>query len=120
MYIRSRDGWEPDDFSHEQSLVFETEEGLVIFNSCSHGGADNIINEVKATFPDKKVKAIIGGFHLYEKPKKEVRELAKRIKNTGIQEVYTGHCTGKKAYRVLKEELGDMVHQLNVGLEIKL
>ena len=120
MYIRSRNGWKPDDFSHEQSLVFATEEGLVIFNSCSHGGADNIINEVKATFPDKKVKAIIGGFHLYGKPKKEVRELAKRIKNTGIQEVYTGHCTGKKAYRVLKEELGDMVHQLNVGLEIEL
>ena len=120
MYIRSKNGWKPDDFSHEQSLVFETTEGLVIFNCCSHGGADNIINEIKATYPDKKIKALIGGFHLFGKPKKEVKELANRIKDTGIEMVYTGHCTGQNSYKVLKEELGDMVQQLRVGLEIEM
>ena len=37
MYRRTGRHWRPDDFSHEQSLVFETQKGLVIFNSCSHG-----------------------------------------------------------------------------------
>ena len=52
--------WIPDDFSHEQSLVLDTEKGLVIINLCSHGGAANIINEVQETFPQKHVYGIIG------------------------------------------------------------
>ncbi|MDD5926679.1 MAG: MBL fold metallo-hydrolase [Firmicutes bacterium] len=108
--------WRPDDFSHEQSLVFETVNGLVIFNSCSHGGADNIIREVQEALPGKKIKAIVGGFHLYTRKANEVRELARSIKATGIEQVYTGHCTGHKAFDILKDELGDMVHSLSCGL----
>lgn len=116
MYQKKGSRWQPDDFSHEQSLVMETEKGLIIFNSCSHGGAVNIINEIAATFPGKKIYALIGGFHLYNKSSSEVRELGKRIKETGIQYVCTGHCTGERAYAVLKEELGDILHQLQTGM----
>ena len=120
MYIRTKNGWEPDDFAHEQSLVFQTEEGLVIFNSCSHGGAANIVREVKKTYPDQEIRALIGGFHILGRTDAEVRELARDIRDTGVKEIYTGHCTGDRAYQVLKEELGDMVHQLRVGLMIEM
>lgn len=116
MYIKDKNGFRPDNFEHEQSLVFDTQEGLVIFNSCCHGGADNIIREVAATYPDKKVLALIGGFHLFNKSEDVIRSLANRIKETGIQHVYTGHCTGKRAYDILTDELGDVMHQLKVGL----
>ncbi|MBQ0058440.1 MAG: MBL fold metallo-hydrolase, partial [Lachnospiraceae bacterium] len=53
-----------DDFAHEQTVVFEEEDGLYCFNSCSHGGVDNIIEEVKQVFPNKPIKAFIGGFHM--------------------------------------------------------
>lgn len=116
MYQHRNKKWYPDDFSHEQSLVFETQRGLVIFNSCSHGGAVNIINEVASSFPDQKVYALIGGFHLFNKPVSEVQALGRKIKETGIEYVCTGHCTGGKAYAALKEELGDKLHQLQAGL----
>lgn len=119
MYQKRADGWYPDDFSHEQSLVFETDKGLVIFNSCSHGGAENIIREVSEFAKCRglpPVYAIIGGFHLYNKSKTEVREFAARVKETGIGYVCTGHCTGEKSYAVLKEELGGSLHQLECGL----
>jgi len=116
MYQKRGKEWYPDDFSHEQSLVFETDKGLVIFNSCSHGGAVNIINEAAYTFPGKNVYALIGGFHLFNKPVSEVRELGKMIRKTGIQYVCTGHCTGEKSYNVLKDELGDILHQMKSGL----
>lgn len=116
MYLKEGYRWRPDDFCHEQSLVFDTPNGLVIFNSCSHGGADNIINEVSATFPDKKIFVLIGGFHLYNKTEEFIRSFAKRVKATGVKHVYTGHCTGKRAYKILNEELGDVVGQLKVGL----
>ena len=116
MYQKKPDGWQPDDFSHEQSLVFDTDKGLVIFNSCSHGGAANIIREVADTFAGKKVYGLIGGFHLYNKSEEEIRTLAGKIKKTGIAYVCTGHCTKDKAYGILKEELGGMLHQLHVNL----
>lgn len=118
MYQRINRKWYADNFSHEQSLVFDTEEGMMIFNCCSHGGAVNIINEVQNEFPDKKVYGLVGGFHIFNKPEKEIRELAAKIKETGISYVCTGHCSGMKGYNILHEELGDMVHQLKVGLII--
>ena len=120
MYKKIHGKWVPDDFDHEQSLVIDTEKGLVIFNSCCHGGADNIIKEVAETFPQKKIYAIIGGFHLYESPDSEVLALAKRIEETGIELIYTGHCTGKKAYKILKDNLKEKCNQLSVGLVIEV
>lgn len=109
----------PDNFSHEQSLVIDTDSGLVIFNSCCHGGADTVINEVQKSFPNKKIYAIVGGFHLYKSSDDEVRALAERIRKTGIEKIYTGHCTGEKAFDILKKELGDKAQQLHVGLVIE-
>lgn len=116
MYLKENGSWRPDDFCHEQSLVFDTPEGIVIFNSCSHGGADNIIREVMESFPGKKALALVGGFHLFNKSEEYVRRLAGEIKKTGIRYIYTGHCTGQKAFDILKDELGDKVCQLMTGL----
>ena len=118
MFRKTPKGWRPDDFSHEQSLVVDTDKGLVILNSCSHGGAANIINEVKATFPDKKVYGLIGGFHLFNKSEEEIREVAGKIRETGIDYVCTGHCTKGRAFGILKEELGDKIDQMKVGFQI--
>ncbi len=120
MCRRTKKGWKPDDFSHEQSLVLDTEKGLVIINSCSHGGAVNIIREITATFPGKHVYGLIGGFHLFNKSEAEIREVAEAIKETGINYVCTGHCTKNRAYGIMKEILGDRLEQLRVGLEIKI
>lgn len=120
LYVRENGRMFPDDFAHEQSLVFDTPKGLVIFNSCSHGGADNIIHEVQATFPEKEIYALIGGFHLFSSAEEDVRSLAQRIKDTGIRKVITGHCTGDSAFQILKEELGDIAEQMYTGMEIEL
>ncbi len=115
MFVRIDKKWRPDDFSHEQSLVLDTDKGLVIINSCSHGGAVNIINEIKNTFPDKHIYGLIGGFHLFNKSDEFIRDVAKQIADTGIDYVCTGHCTKNRAFNILKEELGDKVEQLHVG-----
>ncbi|MCR4705223.1 MAG: MBL fold metallo-hydrolase [Lachnospiraceae bacterium] len=120
MYRKTPLGWIPDDFSHEQSLVLNTDRGLVIINCCSHGGAANIIREVKETFPDKHVYGIIGGFHLFNKTKEEVYAMANKIKETGIEYVCTGHCTKERAFTMLKEELGDRLEVMKVGKTIEL
>lgn len=116
----------PDDFSHEQSLVFDTEKGLVIFNSCSHGGVSNIVTEVKAACKNKGVYAYIGGLHI--KGAKDGRDICTLsngeldslcgfIAAEGIKYVYTGHCTGAAGLEEMQKRLGsDTVHALTTGL----
>ena len=119
LYVKENGKMFPDDFAHEQSLVFDTPKGLVVFNSCSHGGADNIITEIEATFPEKEICAYIGGLHLYKSSEEDIRALAIRTKETGIQKIITGHCTGEEAFAMLKEELGDIVEQMYTGMELE-
>ena len=120
MCRKTKRGWIPDDFSHEQSLVLDTDKGLLIFNSCSHGGVANIINEVKAAFPEKPICGYIGGFHLFNKSEEEIRRVAGALKATSLEYICTGHCTGEKAFAILKNELGDRAEQLHAGKNIIL
>lgn len=110
----------PDDFRHEQSLIFELADGVAVFNSCSHAGADNIINEAVKAYPGRRIVAMIGGFHLFNKDDDYVRDFARRVGSTGVETVITGHCTGKKAMGILREELGDKVQELRTGLVFEL
>lgn len=91
----------PDDFSHEQSIVVKLDEGLAVFSSCSHCGPDVVMTEVHQFMPDQPIRALIGGFHLYDTPDEEVRALAGRMKNEGIELAYTGHCTGERAFKIV-------------------
>lgn len=124
MYMRRKGCFTPDDFMHEQSLVFETPEGLVIFNSCCHGGVDTIVREVMKAFQGMKVAAVIGGFHLVklaggaykENELNDIRELGRQLNYLGVQKIYTGHCTGDRAYGILKEELGEKLNALYTGM----
>ena len=120
LYVRRGLRMSPDDFSHEQSLVLETDRGLVVFSSCSHAGPDNIVAEVRAALPGRRIYALIGGLHLYKLTDDEVRALAGRILETGVERIYTGHCTGERGYAVLREVLGEGVQQLYTGMEIEV
>ena len=105
-----------DSFDHEQSLVFDTPQGLFVMNSCSHAGADNIVKEIEATFPGKKIYALLGGFHLFRYKDDVVRAFAERLRALDVQKIYTGHCTGDRAYGILHEVLGDRVQQMRCGM----
>lgn len=111
----------PDDFSHEQSIVVELDEGLAVFSSCSHCGPDVVMAEVHQFMPNQPIRALIGGFHLYDTPDEEVRALAGRMKNEGVELACTGHCTGERAFKILQEELGeDVIKATKSGLRIEL
>ena len=120
LYMRWGRRREPDAFAHEQSLVLEDAGELVIFNSCSHAGPDNIIREVRAALPGRAVRAYVGGLHLFQRSDEEVRELAERMRETGVKRFITGHCTGERACAVLREVLGDGVVQMHSGMELEL
>jgi len=112
-----------DDFEHELILVIRQCTGLVVFSGCSHHGILNMLDAVQEHFPGQTIKAVFGGFHLIDLPlinsmagsKAEVEELGKAILKYPIDKVYTGHCTGIKAYRILKEVMGAKLEYFATG-----
>ncbi len=117
-----------DDFKHEQTIVFEEEDGLVCFNSCSHAGVDIIIEEVKAAFPGKKIKAYFGGFHMMgmtgadscSYSKAEVQKTARVLLESSDAKFFSGHCTGVIAYEWLSEVLGERLEAFSSGKVIEI
>ena len=120
LSVKENGKYRYDSFDHEQSLVFDTPKGLFVMNSCSHGGADNIVKEIEATFPDKNIYAILGGFHLFRYKDEVVRAFAERLRELDVQKIYTGHCTGNRAFEILHEVLGDRAEQMRCGMTIEL
>ena len=87
-----------------------------MLNSCCHAGVDHILDGIRARFPGRPIRAVLGGFHLMGKggtaalgpAPEEVRALARRLRDElDVREICTGHCTGAPAYALLAEELGD-------------
>ena len=118
LSVKENGKYRYDSFDHEQSLVFDTPKGLFVMNSCSHGGADNIVKEIAATFPGKKIYAMLGGFHLFRCSDETVRAFAMRLRDLDVQKIYTGHCTGNRAFEILKEVLGERAEQMFTGMTI--
>ena len=118
MLRKTKNGFVPDDLCHEQSLVIETDKGLVIFNSCSHSGPKIIIDEVRQDFPAMRIYGYLGGLHLWNSPENDIRKAAHELMDAGIEYVGTGHCTKARAFRILKEEMGDKIELFRTGMVI--
>jgi 7,8-dihydropterin-6-yl-methyl-4-(beta-D-ribofuranosyl)aminobenzene 5'-phosphate synthase len=112
-----------DDFSHELAMAVETDGGIVVFTGCSHHGALNILATVRGALPDRRIKALFGGFHLVSLPlsftlsesKESVRALGEQLLQYRVEKFYTSHCTGSRGYRILKEIMGEALGYFSAG-----
>lgn len=115
-----------DNFHHELVMVLKRRDGLVVFTGCSHQGILNILDSVVDNFPDTPLVAVVGGLHLMIPPDddtvnpEELEILAYRLLKYPIGSIYTGHCTGTRAYHFLKGIMGDRIEYLATGSRIKL
>jgi 7,8-dihydropterin-6-yl-methyl-4-(beta-D-ribofuranosyl)aminobenzene 5'-phosphate synthase len=117
-----------DDFEHELILVIKQSAGLVVFTGCSHHGILNMMDAVLEHFPGQTIEAVFGGFHLIDFPlinnmagsKSEIEELGKALLKYPIKKVFTGHCTGNKAYRILKEIMGAKLEYFATGSKVEV
>lgn len=119
MYVGAGEELVPDDFAHEQSLVLVDEDGIVVVNGCCHAGADVVVREAAAAFPGKRVKAVVGGLHLFDRDEATVRAFARDLASTGVDAVIIGHCTGP-AMPILAETFGDKLLAFCSGAEFAL
>jgi len=125
LYKKENDQLVPDTFDHELVFVLREEDGLVVFTGCSHHGILNMVDAVLNAFPAERVKAVIGGFHLYNPTTKETPESPAEIERIGhellerkVERYYTGHCTGNKSFDILKSVMGERLVAIATGSRI--
>ncbi|MFO0694031.1 MAG: MBL fold metallo-hydrolase [Polyangiales bacterium] len=128
LYRRENGRLVPDDFRHELVMALEEEDGLVVFTGCSHHGVLDMVEAVKDALPGKRLKGLVGGFHLAGLPpfdasgekKADVERLARALEALGLPRIVTGHCTGKRAFGILRSLLGDRVEYLATGASVTI
>ncbi len=104
-------------FSGEVGLVMKDIQTLLV--GCSHPGIVNMVkraNEVSGI----RIKRVIGGFHMLNHGEEEIIREVEELKNLGVEEIYTGHCTGLRAECALMDAYGEKFHLLHAGMVIEL
>ena len=116
--LREGDEYVQDLFLHEQSLIITENGKRHLIAGCAHGGITNIIEYAEKLYGC--IDTVVGGFHLYNSgtkqtdPKELVHALAGRLSQYKAI-FYTGHCTGKMGFVMLREIMGDQVRAISTG-----
>ncbi len=103
----------------EQSLVINTEDGLVVITGCAHPGIVNIVKKAKDIFQNQ-VYLVLGGFHLISYNESQVREIIRQLKELGVKKVGPSHCTGEIPIELFKKAWGEDFVNLGCGAKIKI
>jgi 7,8-dihydropterin-6-yl-methyl-4-(beta-D-ribofuranosyl)aminobenzene 5'-phosphate synthase len=93
----------------EQSLILDTEKGIIIITGCAHQGIVNVVRRAKDYF-NKPIFSLFGGFHLGSKSKIEIENIIKELKDLGVINCTPMHCTGQQSSEMIKSDFGNTLY----------
>lgn len=96
-----------DIFLDDQSLIIETDKGLILILGCAHAGMINIINHVVRKIGKEKFHAIMGGTHFDFLTPEQLEKSIETLKRMDIEKIGVSHCTGMRAAFRLHQEFGE-------------
>ena len=108
--------WEDDYLRDDSALVYQSRQGLCIITGCSHAGICNIIEYAKKVTQEERLRAVIGGFHLFDPDSEQMRCTIEYLQQYRNAEFYPCHCTSFAAKAILNEKI--VVHEVGVGLAL--
>ena len=115
LFTEMRGKISQDTFPDDQSLILDTEKGLVLILGCAHSGMINIIRHVIHKTGKEKFYAILGGTHLDFLAPEQLEESTRYLKTIEFEKIGGSHCTGMRAAFRLHQEFGDRFFQGCVG-----
>ena len=112
-------GQELDTTPDDQSLVLETERGLVLILGCCHAGLVNTVEHVASVTGRRDMYAIIGGTHLGFCGQEQLGATVDMLKRLGVKKLAVSHCTGFAASLRLARELPKEFQTAMVGYTLE-
>lgn len=104
----------------EQSLIVNTNKGLVIITGCAHPGVVNIVKKAKEMFSSEEVYLVLGGFHLSGASDVELRNIISDFRKLNVQIAAPCHCSGDRCRELFKKEYQDDFIENGVGKIIEI
>jgi 7,8-dihydropterin-6-yl-methyl-4-(beta-D-ribofuranosyl)aminobenzene 5'-phosphate synthase len=103
--------WTPDPLLMDERFVAVhlRGKGLVVFSACSHAGIVNVLHHARATFPDVKLHAVMGGFHLAGATEAIIPDTVRDLGTFGLDLMIPAHCTGWRALNAMERAYGEAV-----------
>lgn len=122
LLIKENGVYKPDPFFHEQNLLIQENGKRVLIAGCAHRGIVNILDKAME-IAGGPMHLVIGGFHLSNpseggcEPQDTIDGIAEYLLSFPT-EYYTCHCTGMKAFGLLKEKMQNRIHYAQTGMII--
>ncbi|MCR1950809.1 MBL fold metallo-hydrolase [Clostridium sp. DSM 100503] len=124
LFIKIDGKYYKDDFTHEQNLLIKENDKYILIAGCAHKGIVNIVEKAEEIMASN-ISTVISGFHLFNPVNKKseslefISNIVKCLNNKDTV-FYTCHCTGNKAFNILKENLRDKIMHLSTGQVIEI
>lgn len=109
-----------DDAAHELGCAFLIRDrGLVVIGSCSHRGIINTVLQAQAVTGERRILAIVGGFHLVapQTPAQAV-ETVQLMSALDPTYVIPGHCSGEVFIEAALAAMPGRVYRAPVGTRL--
>jgi 7,8-dihydropterin-6-yl-methyl-4-(beta-D-ribofuranosyl)aminobenzene 5'-phosphate synthase len=110
----------PDILPDDQSLIIESEKGLILILGCAHSGMINIINHVIHKTGKEKFYGVMGGTHLDFLTPEQLEASIQALNELDIEKIGVSHCTGMRAAFRLNLEFGDRFFYGCVGSTLEV
>lgn len=107
-----------DPLIDDQTLIIDSEQGLILILGCAHAGIINILNHVQQQLPDRPFHTIIGGTHLGFASNEQFDATLAALHAFDIQCLAASHCTGLERGAQLAQEFGSKFRFAPVGTRI--
>ena len=108
------DGWVADPYRDDLGVVLQTTSGLVLVCGCCSADLLNTLAHVRRAFGGN-LTAVVGGIHLVHADAPMLDHVVDALRFYGPPRLCLGHCTGKRASRMLKGAFGDQVPPCQAG-----
>jgi len=109
----------PDSLLDDQSLFFESQEGLVVLLGCAHAGVINTLAHIQSTTANRPIHTIMGGMHLLNASPDRLRQTIGRLKGLKVQKLIPLHCAGWEATLALWQTMPKQCVVFHAGLSIE-
>lgn len=103
----------------EQSLVLETENGLIVITGCAHPGVVKIIQHVKEHL-DQEIHMVFGGFHLGGVNDPVLESIISQFRGMEVRKAGPCHCSGERCRELFEKEYAEDFLELGVGARIRV
>ena len=112
---------EQDGMKDDISLVAQVKDkGLVIVTGCSHAGIVNIVRHSVEMTGEKRIAAILGGFHLLAASEQRIGRTVEALSRFDIGLISAGHCTGFRAQTALYQAFKERFKPLQTGMVFEI